>query len=61
MTTHNQGFTGYQGLNHYDTRTRDGGNAYSLEPPDQGLCTNGSQVLESVTTCWWSSIRMAIA
>ena len=48
VTTHNQGFTGYQGLNHYDTRTRDNGNAYSLEPPDQGLCTNGSKVLESV-------------
>jgi hypothetical protein len=37
VTTNNPGFSGFQGLDHFDTRTRDGGNAFSLEPPDQGL------------------------
>jgi hypothetical protein len=40
--------TGFQGLDHYDTRTRDGGNAFSLEPPDQGLCVGNGYVLEAV-------------
>ncbi|HLY87228.1 MAG TPA: hypothetical protein VKO84_12085 [Gaiellaceae bacterium] len=40
--------TTFQGLDHYDTRTRDGGNSFSLEPPDQGLCTGNGQVVESV-------------
>ncbi|MFI5274257.1 MAG: hypothetical protein ACHQ4H_14580 [Ktedonobacterales bacterium] len=39
---------GFQGLNHYDTRTRDGGNAFSLEPPDQGLCVGNGFVVEPV-------------
>jgi hypothetical protein len=38
----------FQGLDHFDTRTRDGGNAFSLEPPDQGLCIGNGQVVESV-------------
>lgn len=40
--------TGFQGLDHFDTRTRDGGNAFSLEPPDQGLCVGNGFVVESV-------------
>lgn len=40
--------SGFQGLDHFDTRTRDGGNAFSLEPPDQGLCVGNGYVLESV-------------
>ncbi|MGE5333205.1 MAG: hypothetical protein ACM3N4_00765 [Nitrososphaerota archaeon] len=48
VTSHNRGFAGFQGLNHFDQRTRDGGNAYSLEPPDQGLCVGNGKVLEAV-------------
>jgi hypothetical protein len=40
----------WQGLNHYDQRTANGGNQYSLEPPDQGLCVGNGYVLESVNT-----------
>jgi len=42
--------TSFQGLNHYDQRTANGGNQYSLEPPDQGLCVGGGNVIESVNT-----------
>lgn len=48
MTTSNRGFSGFQGLNHLDQRTRDNGNAFSLEPPDQGLCAGNGKVLEAV-------------
>ena len=48
VSTNNRGFTGFQGLNHFDQRTRDGGNAYSLEPPDQGLCVGNGRVVEPV-------------
>jgi hypothetical protein len=48
VTTTNKGASGFQGLDHFDTRTRDGGNAFSLEPPDQGLCVGNGKVLESV-------------
>lgn len=48
VTTNNRGLSGFQGLNHFDTRTRDGGNAYSLEPPDQGLCVGNGKVIEAV-------------
>jgi hypothetical protein len=30
--------TGFEGLNHYQQRYSRGGNQFSLEPPDQGLC-----------------------
>ena len=48
VATSNKGFSGFQGLDHFDTRTRDGGNAFSLEPPDQALCVGNGKVLESV-------------
>lgn len=48
VTTNNRGFSGFQGLNHFDQRTRDGGNAFSLEPPDQALCVGNGKVVESV-------------
>ena len=48
ITSFNPGFSGFQGLDHFDTRTRDGGNAYSLEPPDQGLCVGNGYVLETI-------------
>ncbi|MDX6511980.1 MAG: hypothetical protein QOE36_1484 [Gaiellaceae bacterium] len=42
------GFSGFAGLTHRDQRLADGGNQFSLEPPDQGLCVGNSQVVESV-------------
>ncbi|MFO1325571.1 MAG: hypothetical protein U1F15_16125 [Burkholderiales bacterium] len=39
---------GAQGLNHFDNRTADGGNNFSIEPPDQGLCVGNGFVLEAV-------------
>jgi hypothetical protein len=39
---------GFQGLDHYDSRTADGGNQYTLTPPDQGLCVGNNQVVEAV-------------
>ena len=44
------GFTGFDALNHRDQRLANNGNQFTLEPPDQGLCTNGSVVLEGVNT-----------
>jgi hypothetical protein len=38
----------FKGLNHRDQRTADGGNQFSLEPPDQGLCVGNGFVLETV-------------
>ena len=51
VTTTNKGASGFQGLDHFDTRTRDGGNAFSLEPPDQGLCVGNGFVIESGQRC----------
>ncbi|MDB5362633.1 MAG: hypothetical protein JWO51_3930 [Rhodospirillales bacterium] len=41
-------FTGFTGLTHFDQRTTDGGNQFSLEPPDQALAVGGGYVLEAV-------------
>ncbi len=38
----------FDALNHFDQRYADNGNQFSLEPPDQGLCTDGTQVVEPV-------------
>lgn len=40
--------TDWHGLDHRATRTADGGNQYSGEPPDQGLCVGNGYVFESV-------------
>src|SRR6266542_6146519 len=40
--------TSFDGLNHRDQRTANGGNQFSLEPPDQGLCAGNGFVLETV-------------
>lgn len=40
--------TGFEGLNHYQQRYARGGNQFSLEPPDQGLCVGNGYVLEAV-------------
>jgi hypothetical protein len=43
-------FFGFNGLTHRDQRLADGGNQFSLEPPDQGLAVGNGFVLESVNT-----------
>jgi len=40
--------SGFQGLNDYDSRTADGGNQYTVTPPDQGLCVGHGQVVEPI-------------
>jgi len=39
---------GFEGLNHYQQRYARGGNQFSLEPPDQGLCVGNGFVIETV-------------
>ena len=39
---------GFEGLNHYQQRYSRGGNQFSLEPPDQGLCVGNGYVVEAV-------------
>src|SRR5919197_3924228 len=39
---------GFQGLNHYQQRYSRGGNQFSVEPPDQGMCVGNGYVLEAV-------------
>src|SRR5207249_4306871 len=40
--------TGFEGLNHYQQRYARGGNQFSVEPPDQGLCVGNGYVVEAV-------------
>jgi hypothetical protein len=40
--------TSFEGINHYQSRYTRGGNQFSLEPPDQGLCAGNGQVVEVV-------------
>ena len=42
------GATGFNGLSHVDSRMASGGNQFSLEPPDQGLCVGNGFVLETI-------------
>jgi hypothetical protein len=46
--TVNSAEAGFQGINHYQQRTTDGGNQWSLVPPDQALCVGAGQVVEDV-------------
>ena len=49
---------GLQGLNHRDQRLANGGNQFSLEPPDQGLCVGNGftvEVINSVIRVYSSS------
>lgn len=39
---------GFEGLNHYQQRYSRGGNQFSVEPPDQGLCAGNGFILETV-------------
>jgi hypothetical protein len=42
----------FDGINHRDHRTASGGNQFSVEPPDQGLCVGGGQVVEAVNSAF---------
>src|SRR5215475_3295468 len=39
---------GFEGLNHYQQRYSRGGNQFSVEPPDQGMCVGNGRVVEVV-------------
>jgi len=38
---------GFEGLNHYQQRYSRGGNQFSVEPPDQGMCVGNGYVVEA--------------
>ena len=40
----------FHGLNHRDQRLANGGNQFSLEPPDQALCVGNGYTVESVNS-----------
>jgi len=40
--------TNFQGLNFHDQRYANGGNQFSVEPPDQGLCAGRGFIVEAV-------------
>lgn len=40
--------SGFNGLDHFDTRNADKGNQFNVEPPDQALGVNSTQVFEAV-------------
>ena len=40
--------TGFEGLNLFDQRYANGGNQFSIEPPDQALCVGNGYVVEAV-------------
>ena len=48
VTRSNPGFFGFNGLDHVDQRTANGGKQFSLEPPDQALCAGNGFVVEGV-------------
>jgi hypothetical protein len=43
-----EGATGFNGLTHFEQRNADGGNQFSVEPPDQALAVSDRYVLEAV-------------
>ena len=40
----------FEGVNHFQQRFAFGGNQFSGEPPDQGLCVGGGYILETVNS-----------
>jgi hypothetical protein len=44
----NHGFSGFDGLDHYDQRFADNGNQFSIEPPDMCVATGAGFVLQAV-------------
>jgi hypothetical protein len=41
---------GFEGLNHFEQRFANGGNQFSLEPPDQALCVGGGFTVEATNS-----------
>jgi hypothetical protein len=41
---------GFRALNHRDQRLANGGNQFSIEPPDQGLCVGNGYVVEAINS-----------
>jgi hypothetical protein len=54
VATKNPGFSGFNGLSHFDQRNAGTGaftnTQFSLEPPDQGLCVSSKFVLDTINT-----------
>ncbi len=48
MSPFNRGFSGFNGLDHYDQRFADSGNQFSIEPPDMCVATGAGFVLQAV-------------
>lgn len=48
LTRKNPGVRGFSGLDHFDSRTADNGNQFSVEPPDGAICAGAGRVLEMV-------------
>src|SRR5204863_9474101 len=40
---------GFEGLNHYQLRYARGGNEFSVQPPDHGMCVGDGYFVEAVT------------
>jgi hypothetical protein len=53
----------FLGLNHRDQRLANGGNQFSLEPPDQGLCVGNGYTVEVVNSVLrvWSTAGAALS
>jgi len=49
VTTSNPGLSGFAGL---DAVASEQVNGFGTEPPDQGLCTDGTSVMEAVNVVW---------
>jgi hypothetical protein len=47
-TSNPQFKTGWEGLNFFEQRYARGGNQFSVEPPDQGMCVGNGFVLETI-------------
>jgi hypothetical protein len=48
VTGFNPGFSGFNGLDHFDQRFADGGNQFSVEPPDMCVASGAGFVLQAV-------------
>ena len=53
---------GFTALNHRDQRLANGGNQFSIEPPDQGLCVGNGYVVEAINSVIrvWSTGGVAL-
>ena len=48
VTSQNDNVAGFNGLDFFNTRFADGGNAFSVEPPDGGMCAGNGFVVEAL-------------